>query len=225
MNILSLDTSNQFYSVAIYLGKNSLEYSDITKNNNLSVLITHLIEKIIAEAGLSINQIDALAFGCGPGTFSGIRTTVGIVQGLAFALDIPVMPVSTLAALAFGAIQDTQYNKVAVAINARMNEIYWGTYILSGNTVKCLTEDCVCAPESIYDVPQQGTWLGVGDGWIHYSKILLQKLHICSWFYGISPLAGNIAKMAAIAPNNAWLTAMEATPVYLRNIVAKKYAW
>gem|GEM_PF-6555701 len=87
-----------------------------------------MIKQLLAESGVALNALDAIAFGRGPGAFTGVRIAIGVVQGLAFALERPVLPVSNLAALAQGALREHGVQQVAAAIDARMDEVYWGCY-------------------------------------------------------------------------------------------------
>ena len=107
--------------------------------------ILSMVEAVLAESGYSLGQMDALAFGRGPGSFTGLRIGAGVVQGLAFGADLPVVPVSTLAALAQG--QDA--TRVLAAIDARMGQLYWGLCINSGNGMTLLQPECVSAAEAI----------------------------------------------------------------------------
>ncbi|CAG0911897.1 unnamed protein product, partial [Cyprideis torosa] len=133
-------------------------------------------------AGLELQQIDALAFGRGPGAFTGVRIATGIVQGLALAVAKPVLPVSTLAALAQQAYREQQAEQVLVAVDARMGEVYWGQYVLVDGVMQLQGEEYVLAPA---DAPlpdanpdlnsESGSgsrWLAVGSGWREYANVL-----------------------------------------------------
>ena len=105
MKLLALDTATEACSAAVWVDGAVLERYELAPRRH-AALILPMIEAVLAEAGLSPPQLDAIAFGRGPGAFTGVRIAVGIVQGIAFAADLPVIPISTLAALALGAEQE-----------------------------------------------------------------------------------------------------------------------
>jgi tRNA threonylcarbamoyladenosine biosynthesis protein TsaB len=104
-----------------------------------------MIEQLLAESGNQLSDLDALAFGRGPGSFMGVRIAAGVTQGIAFARDLPVIPVSTLAAIAQTAHVQSGADKVLAAIDARMNEVYWGAFMLATNGCMQPVGDCDCA--------------------------------------------------------------------------------
>jgi tRNA threonylcarbamoyladenosine biosynthesis protein TsaB len=109
--------------------------------------------------------VDAIAFGRGPGAFTGVRIAIGVVQGLAFALERPVLPVSNLAALAQGALREHGVQQVAAAIDARMDEVYWGCY--RARRAKCAwSAEAVLPPERWLAGGSHGEWFGAGTGWL-----------------------------------------------------------
>jgi tRNA threonylcarbamoyladenosine biosynthesis protein TsaB len=215
VKILSLDTSTDACSVAILVGNSVLERCELAPRKHATIILP-MIDTLLSEAGLSITQMDAIAFGRGPGAFTGIRTAVGIAQGIAFASDLPAVPISTLAALALGAVRETGHTHIAVTLDARMCEIYFGIYISSGRIVRVLGEECVCSPTVVHAPP--GKWFGVGSGWKVYSNILSERLNISSWLDERLPLASNIARLAADPIYHVdWVAAEQALPIYLRN--------
>ena len=182
--------------------------------------ILSMVEAVLAESGYSLGQMDALAFGRGPGSFTGLRIGAGVVQGLAFGADLPVVPVSTLAALAQG--QDA--TRVLAAIDARMGQLYWGLCINSGNGMTLLQPECVSAAEAII-LPGGDTWTGVGSGWDVYATALLARLgsRIEGWQAQIFPRARHVAELGArdYAAGHA-VAAHAALPLYVRDEVAQK---
>lgn len=133
-----------------------------------------MVDELLSEAGLPLRSLDALAFGRGPGAFTGVRVATGVIQGLAFAADLPVVPVSTLAALAQGALASSE--KIISAIDARMDEIYWGLYRADADgIVQLINREQVSKPEALTQ-PEDGGWFGVGSGWLTYHDILTAKL-------------------------------------------------
>jgi tRNA threonylcarbamoyladenosine biosynthesis protein TsaB len=123
--LLALDTATEACSVAVlHDGRVHSHYEVIPRLHAQRLL--PMIKQIMAEAGAPLSAIDAIAFGRGPGAFTGVRIAIGVVQGLAFGLDRPVLPVSNLAVLAQGAYRLHGARQVAAAIDARMDEVYWG---------------------------------------------------------------------------------------------------
>ncbi len=222
VKLLALDTATEACSAALLVDGAVLERYELAPRRH-AALILPMIEAVLAEAGLRATQLDAVAFGRGPGAFTGVRVAVGIAQGIAFAADLPVVPVSTLAALALGAARETGHTRIAAALDARMGEIYWGTYAVAGETVDALGEECVRAPPAVSAPP--GDWFGVGSGWSVYSAILCQRLAVGGWLDERYPRAGDVARLAADPRRRGeWVSAERARPVYLRNDVAGKPA-
>lgn len=217
MKLLALETSTEACSAAVWADGAVLERYELAPRRH-AALIMPMIEVVLAEAGLRINQLDALAVGRGPGAFTGVRIAMGIIQGIAFGSDLPVAPVSTLAALAFGVTREIGQTRIATALDARMGEVYWGTWMIDGETVELLGQERVCAPAQVTAPP--GEWFGAGTGWTAYSQTLLQKLTVSGWQGHRYPHASDVARLAA-APSgrSEWLTAEQVLPVYLRNQV------
>jgi hypothetical protein len=125
--LLALDTATEACSVALlHDGKVTSHYEVIPRLHAQKLL--PMIKQLLADAGVALSAVDAIAFGRGPGAFTGVRIAIGVVQGLAFALERPVLPISNLAALAQGALREHGVQQVAAAIDARMDEVYWGCY-------------------------------------------------------------------------------------------------
>lgn len=220
MKLLALDTATEACSAAVLVEGTVLERYELAPRRH-AALILPMIEAVLAEAGVAPTELDAVAFGRGPGAFTGVRVAVGIAQGIAFAADLPVAPVSTLAALALGAARETGRARIATALDARMGEIYWGAYAVVGETVQSLCEERVCVPLAATAPP--GEWFGVGSGWLAHAAILSQRLSVGGWLGERYPRAGDIARLAADPGRGGeWVSAEQALPVYLRNDVASK---
>ncbi|MBL8250371.1 MAG: tRNA (adenosine(37)-N6)-threonylcarbamoyltransferase complex dimerization subunit type 1 TsaB [Candidatus Competibacter sp.] len=220
MRLLALDTSTEACSAAVLVDGAILERYELAPRRH-AALILPMIDALLAEAGLDARRLDAVAFGRGPGAFTGVRIAAGIAQGIAFAADLPVVPVSTLAALASGASRETGRERIAAALDARMGEIYWGTYTVYSGRVEISGEEGVGPPESV--AAPAGVWFGVGSGWRVYSAILARRLTVDGWTGERWPRAGDIARLAADpGRRTAWVAAECALPVYLRNEVASK---
>lgn len=224
LKLLALDTSTEACSAALSIdGEISQLYKVAPREH--THLILGMIETLLQDAGLKSSDIDVMAFGRGPGSFMGVRVAAGVVQGIAFAHSIPVVPVSTLAAIASVAMQQTGETNVLAAIDARMKEVYWGAYQKSNDGQIVLQgEEIVIAPERV-PMPEQGNWVAAGTGWGSYGEVLkpalgdrcIQSLDECF------PSAEAIAQLAIDAyENGEAVSAAEAIPVYLRDNVASK---
>jgi len=179
-----------------------------------------MVDQLLAEGQTSLSGLDALAFGRGPGSFTGVRIAAGVIQGLAFAADLPVVAVSSLAVLAQGAINDAHV--LLSAFDARMEEIYWGLYrVTKENVVIPLKAEQVSKPDAI-SIPADIRCFGVGSGWGRYAEVLRHKLGEClTGFDGNRyPLAVDMVPLA-LRDFEAGLAvcAEHALPVYLRNEV------
>lgn len=220
MKLLALDTSTDACSAAVLVGDTVLERYELAPRRH-AALILPMLETVLAEARLEAGQLDAIAFGRGPGAFTGVRIAAGIAQGIAFATGLPVIPVSTLAALALGVGRETGHSHIATALDARMGEVYWGTYIVKEQSVVLLGDECVCAPTVVSTPP--GAWFGVGSGWTVYRPILAQRLMVSGYLSDRWPRAGDIVRLAVDSCRRQdWVAAEQALPVYLRNQVVSK---
>ncbi len=231
MKILALDTATEACSAAIYVdGEVTGRYQLAPREH--SRLILKMIDGLLAEADIPVNGLDAIAFGRGPGSFMGLRIAAGVVQGIAFAHDIPVIPVSTLKAIAQRAFEQTQSRHVLAAIDARMDEVYWAAYILDDSMQplwRAVVDECVISPDKIH-LPgmltdNSVTWVGAGSGWANYADRLLtdDDFTLQGMLPDCHPGAEQVVKLAVedLKSGNT-VSAAEAIPVYLRNDVAKK---
>lgn len=227
MKILAIDTATEACSAALYIdGDISQQYRLAPREH--SHIILPMIERLLADAALGIADLDALAFGRGPGSFMGVRIAAGVTQGIAFAHDLPVVPVSTLAAIAQVAHAETGAIKVLSAIDARMNEVYWGAYCLADNgCMKPAGEESVIPPEQV-SCPDDNGWCGAGSGWASYADRLTVALApecLTLQLPDCFPSAAAVARLAVNAYEAGHhVPASKAVPVYLRDKVAKKSA-
>src|SRR5210317_1382780 len=125
--ILALETATEACSVAVLAGSAMYRRFEVRPRAHLRLLLP-MVESVLTEAELDLGDLDAIAFGCGPGGFTGLRIAAGAAQGLALGARLPVIPVSNLAALAASTMRDTTARKVIVCQDARMGEVYWGTF-------------------------------------------------------------------------------------------------
>ena len=218
MKLLALDTATEACSVALNMDGEVIDRFELTPRRHSRDLLP-MVEAVLAEAGLRLAQLDALAFGRGPGAFTGLRVATAMVQGLAFAVDLPVVPVSTLAALAQQGLRTHQATQVLSAIDARMDEVYWGAFIESDGLMVPAAPEVVVAPQSV-PATDDGIWFGMGTGWAFREQMAarVSDCQVDAW-----PHARDIATLAvADVKQGKGLPAEQAMPVYLRDKVALK---
>ena len=224
MKILALDTSTEACSAAIYQDGIVEQRFELAPREHTK-LILPMIDELLANAELKISQLDALAFGCGPGSFTGVRIATGIAQGLAFGADLPVVPVSTLASVAQAVYEEHQHQHVLAAIDARMGEVYWSQYQLGEDGIMVLTgEELVIKPEQVSAIAGIN-WVGAGTAWDVYAEQLNQAIPqaVSNLYADVLPQSSMMAKIAAsVFQKGQAVSAQQALPVYLRNDVAKK---
>ena len=222
MKILALDTATEACSAALLSNDSVYERHEIAPRRHAE-LILPMVDGVLAEAGLGLNDLDAIAFGRGPGAFTGIRIAAGVTQGLALGADLPVIPLSSLATLAQGVIDKSA--TLLPAIDARMGEIYWATYdSAQDGLVRLVSEEQVTSPNAVH-VPADIQIFGVGSGWATYRVRLEQTLD--RQITGIDPerfpLAKDMLPLAVREFNvRRYVTAEQALPVYLRDNVVKQ---
>jgi tRNA threonylcarbamoyladenosine biosynthesis protein TsaB len=225
MKLLAIETATEACSAALYLdGEIALRYQVEPRGH--SELILGMMDALLAEAGLIPRQLDAMAFGRGPGSFTGVRIATGVVQGAAFGADLPVVPVSTLAALAQRGFREHGERRLLPAYDARMQELYWAAYeVGEQGLVERVESERVALAQDI-PLPAGCGWYGVGSGWAAYGDALLTRLGaervkgsdpamLCS-AYDVALLgAAGFSRGEAVAPHAA-------LPIYLRDRVANK---
>ncbi len=226
MKLLAIETAAEACSAALLLdGEVTLRYQVQPRKH--SELIMPMLDDLLQESGLKPTQLDAIAFGCGPGSFTGVRIAAGVAQGVAFAADLPVVRVSTLASLAQGHFRQSGCRRVLPAFDARMQEVYWGCYELQeSGLMQALFPDEITPADKV-TLPQGGNWHGVGGGWASYGESL--GAVIGSGLKSVTPdlfcSAHDIALLGAAGfEQGAVVSADQALPQYLRDNVAKKPA-
>jgi tRNA threonylcarbamoyladenosine biosynthesis protein TsaB len=224
VKLLAIETAGDACSCAVLRDGDTYE-RHLTAPRRHAELILPMVRELLDEAGLALDDLDALAFGRGPGSFTGLRVAAGVIQGLAFGADLPVVPVSSLQALAQGAFRQSGSGRVLAAFDARMGEVYWGAYQADGAGLMAVRiEDCASAPNAV-PVPSTGEWLGAGDGWGTYAEELAER--VGAMLAGTEPermaRALDVAILARAAhARGESVPASRALPVYVRNEVARK---
>ncbi|MEN8206523.1 MAG: tRNA (adenosine(37)-N6)-threonylcarbamoyltransferase complex dimerization subunit type 1 TsaB [Pseudomonadota bacterium] len=224
--LLAIETATPACSAALSVDGEVLERYALAPRQHAALMLP-MIESLLLEADLTVSQLDAIAFGRGPGSFTGVRIAASLVQGIALATDLPVVPVSTLAALALGGMRESQLPRVMAVMDARKAEVYWGCYVKTGDDVMVLQgSECVCAPDAVPDTVQvsgQDDWVGAGGGWSAYGEPLMHRLgeRVVRLLPDIEPHAADVARLGVHAfHQGVKVRPEEAVPVYLRNNVA-----
>lgn len=239
MRLLAIETSTEACSVAVLVDGAVRERFELAPRRHAE-LVLPWAEALLAEAGLRRSALDAIAVGRGPGAFTGVRLGISIAQGIALALDRPLLPVSTLAVLALGGLlgagddaarggaDSRPGGRVLAAIDARMGEVYAGAFVASGEGLRALGPEAVAGPEAIAlpeaAVPSgEGGWIGVGTGFAAADGVLARRLEpaLASVDPAALPRAADLARLGALAFAAGEAVAPElAEPAYLRNNVA-----
>lgn len=219
MKLLAFDTATDVCTVAVWTDGSVHERCEIGRRHAERLLV--MIDEALADAGATLRSMDAICFGRGPGSFTGLRICAGVAQGLAFGADLPVVAVSSLAATA----QYAQSERVLAAFDARMQQVYWGAFVSGPDgLVKPEGEEQVIAPSAV-PLPSTSNWLGAGNGWEQYATPLEKRLggRLYQWRAGCYPSARCVAELGArdFLDGKA-VAAEQALPVYLRDNVAVK---
>ncbi len=216
MKILALETATDPGSIALWLDGKVIARRCPDNLSNSATLLP-VAEEAIKEAGLGFAELDGIAFGMGPGSFTGLRVSCGVAQGLAFARDLPLLGVGTLDAMALASGGE----RVIVALDARMGEVYFGVFasgVLQGSIG-------VYAPDSV-PVPDSTGWLACGNGLAAY-PVLRERLSavVAEWRPEIMPHAEFVVRLAAPRiERGERIDPADAAPLYVRDKVAKTVA-
>lgn len=214
MKLLALDTSTEYCSAALWLN-GELHARRVHAGQMHSALLLPMIDALLREQGESLRQLDGIAYGAGPGSFTGLRIACAVTQGLALGANLPVVGVSTLASVA----QQVDAQRVLTVLDARMAEVYWAAYRRDASGWQCVSEPVLSAPESV-QVPDAGDWVGAGNG---FALAEMQAVPVrlmrreAQWM----PDAAAIATLAApMFSRGEGQDAAFAAPLYLRDKVA-----
>ena len=218
MKLLAFETATEACSVALWVDGDVRERFELAPRRHAELSLPWA-EALLAESGIAKSQLDAIAVGRGPGAFTGVRLAIALAQGIALALDRPVVPVSTLAALAMRSAGE----RVLAAIDARMGEVYWGAFTRDGDDMRATTPDSVGPATAVALPAGDGAWYGVGTGFAAVEGALPQHLgnKLAQVDATALPHAADIATLAvaAVARGEA-VPAERLEPAYLRDNVA-----
>lgn len=228
--LLALDASSNACSAALLRRVAGEEDQLITRfaltPREHTRLLLPMVDEVLAEAGLAVSALDGVAFGRGPGSFTGLRIAAGVAQGLAFGLDRPLIGVSTLAALALGAHRRHHYRYLITALDARMGEIYVAAWLCRNGSPEPLMEETVMPPERLR-LPrghEDNDWIGVGSGWQLWDSMpTTVQAGIGQHLADVEADAADMVELAASAfEAGEARPPHEVQPVYLRDRVAWK---
>jgi tRNA threonylcarbamoyladenosine biosynthesis protein TsaB len=214
--IIAIETSSELASVALLRGDQVLA-REATSVQTHSQTVLPMVHALLSEAGIRLAQCDAIAFGAGPGSFTGVRTACGVVQGLAFGAGLPVVAVSTLEAMAQACRDRSAASDVLAILDARMGEVYWAQYrYLDG--WQAIVEPTLSLPSA---VEPQGKVIACGNGLSAYATDFAPRSFAKEAMTDIMPHAAQIARLAQLAfDQGRAVAAHDAQPFYLRNKVA-----
>lgn len=221
MKILALDTSTEYCSVALWQDGIVSGRCELVGQRHSELLID-MVSALLTETGVKLAQCDGIAYGSGPGSFTGVRIACGAVQGLALGANLPVFGVCTLQAVAEG----TGKTRVIAALDARMGEIYCAAYEKQDDDWVTVFEPCLCKPENAPEVPGDN-WFGAGSGFAAFADILQSRYagQLTGTDGAAIPQASHIAALAAVQfARGCGMDAALAQPFYLRDKVALKTA-
>ena len=221
VNLLALDTSTEYLSLALLKGDKTFTF-DLNAGQTHSQIILPQLQTLLNEANLQLNMLQGIAFGAGPGSFTGVRIAAGVAQGLGFGANLPVVSICTLLALA----EASGAAKVIACLDARMGEVYHAAYAKVGGEWQTIIEPGLYKPEAVPAV-EGIDWIGAGSGWQTYAEKLgatylgqLQDVQA-----QLLPSASAMLSLAQpIFARGEAKPASEAMPIYIRNRVALKTA-
>ncbi|MEO5963635.1 MAG: tRNA (adenosine(37)-N6)-threonylcarbamoyltransferase complex dimerization subunit type 1 TsaB [Thermomonas sp.] len=217
MKLLAIETATEACSIAVLVDGAVIERFEIAPRRHTELALPWA-EALLAEAGIAKAQLDAIAVGRGPGAFTGVRLAIALAQGIALALDRPLLPVSTLAALAM----QSSGERILAAIDARMGEIYVASFRREGDGVVATSDEIVIAPAT-YVPPDGMGWHGVGTGFAAADGALAARWQeeLATVDSTALPHAADVARLGALAYARGEAIAPERIePAYLRNNVA-----
>ena len=216
--LLAIETSSELASCALLAG-DTVTTREASGVRTHSQSILPMVQALLADAGLALADLDALAFGAGPGSFTGVRTACGITQGLAFGAGLPVVPLVTLDAMALACRERSGASDILVLLDARMGEVYWAQYRYADGW-HTVVAPALCAPEAVAPVPVAGL-VACGNGLSAYPAAFADRAFAAAGLTDILPHARELVRLGALAfAAGQAVDAAAAQPLYLRNKIA-----
>lgn len=221
MNILAIDTATEACSAALLTPGGRITRFEVCPQQHSQKLLP-MVDAVLREAGIRLTDVQLLAYGRGPGSFTGVRIATGMIQGLALGSGLPVAGISTLQAMAQQVMQASEVSYVAVAIDARMGEVYFGLFERVDGMARFIGEEQVCAPaDAVVQLADYADFAKAGTGWEAYPELteLLANDSVAVYY----PDADAMLELAAaVADAGETTDAMGISPVYLRDKVTWK---
>jgi tRNA threonylcarbamoyladenosine biosynthesis protein TsaB len=222
MKLLALDTATEACSAALVCNGAASERFELIGRGHAERLLP-MAHELLQEAGIGLKDLDAVAFGRGPGGFTGLRIAAGVAQGLAAAAGLPVVAVSDLAALARAGARSSGRRRVLACLDARMGQVYWAAFEVDPDSARPATAEALCAPEAVQPPPGE-PWFGAGHGLSAYPQIAARLgASLAGQDPALLPRAADVAALAV----PEWragraLPAARAQPLYLRDEVVHR---
>ncbi len=210
IKILGIETATLGCSVALRLDNECIERFEVAPRQHGKLLLP-MVDELLAEGGIGLKTLDAIAFGRGPGMFTGLRMAAGVTQGLAYGANLPVISVSSLQTLAQTAYEKSQAPQILAALDARMKELYWCPYQIDNGLMMPTAKESLTAPQAVQQL--EGDFLGAGSGWDeHHSQLPNIK-----WLKDLYPQSSALTLLALKKYHDGkLLKPEEALPTYLR---------
>lgn len=226
MKFVCFDTATDALTCALWADGALTEHHETAPRRQADRILS-VVDRLLAEAGVARSGLDAVGFGRGPGSFTGLRVAAGVAQGLAFALDVPVVPISTLAVIAQGALREHGSRRMLVLLDARLGEVYAGAMRADASTgvVRATRGERLCRPGDLgEEIGEEGGWTGCGPGWSACPDALPAGLQ--ARMERLEPERLPRARDLAALVRRGWeeglpVTAERAFPVYLRRRVVR----
>jgi tRNA threonylcarbamoyladenosine biosynthesis protein TsaB len=214
--LLALETSGDIGSVALLCGETISERTIASPREQTATVLPH-VHALLAEAGLSLRELDAIAFGRGPGSFTGLRVATAIAQGFGLALDLPLLPVSSLAAIAQGCWREHGIGRCLVCVDARMGEVYWARYAIEDGLARLEGDESLTAPD-VVAAAWSGPWIAAGSGFAAYPAELTALAECATrWVADAGAAARDLLPLALDDLAAGRIPPLEAAlPAYLR---------
>ena len=222
MKVLAIDAATEACSAALLAGEAMSERYDVIGRGHAGRLLP-MADELLRAAGLTPRDLDAVAFGRGPGGFTGVRVATALAQGLAAGAGKPIVPVSNLAAVAAGAARATGSTRILVCMDARMSQVYWAAFDCSGASPRALTREHLSDPAAV-ELPAGAAMFGAGHGFAAHPALAARLARSLSGMDNAAlPRAGDIARIGgADFAAGRGLTAAQGLPVYLRDDVVHR---
>jgi tRNA threonylcarbamoyladenosine biosynthesis protein TsaB len=217
MKRLAIDTTGHTCSVALTIDEYIIERCIDTPKKHAEQILS-LIQSLLDESNIAVSELEGIAFGRGPGSFTGLRIAASVAQGLAIANDLPLIPVSSLQALAQGVYRKKGFEKVYAVFDARMQEVYSGAFQYQNGVMKQTEAEVVISPHNLTFEQNKG-WVVAGVGWEAYQSIFQgQRAGLVDVLPDMEPLAYDVLVLSETLPSVSY---DEAVPVYLRDNVTR----